>query len=405
MTELVLVVGAGPAGASTAWHLARLGLAVKLLDRAHFPRDKICAECISPQATRILEDMGALEAIDAAGAAHIPGMKVVAPDGSEFTGCFADVSGFTPFRTTGIGVRRLVLDAILVDCARQAGVEVIEDAHVTDILHDLHGRVIGVQAQDRAGAFHDMPATLVVGADGLRSRVAHRIGVAHQLRTPRRIAIVAHYRGVRGITSVGEMHVERDGYVGLADVGDGITNVAVVVPASSARAVSANKSAFLDAWLQVRPELAMRFADAEQITPTLVTGPFGSRVQTAWAPGVALVGDAADFLDPFTGEGIYAALRGGELIAPFVIDELAHNDSHALEAYDRARHAEFGGKWIVEQIIAFVTSMPALMNHVVHSLEKQHDMANTLMGVTGDFVPAREVLRPGYIARLVGSGF
>lgn len=405
MTPLALVVGAGPAGASTAWHLARLGLSVKLLDRAHFPRDKVCAECISPQAARILENMGALEAIDSAGARKIPGMKIVAPDGSEFTGCFGDVLGFTPFRTTGIGLRRLTFDAILVERARQVGVEVIEDTYVTDVLRDTHGRVVGVQVQDRTGTCHDMQAAIVVGADGLRSRVAHRIGATHQLHTPRRIAIVAHYRGVRDITAVGEMHVERDGYVGLADVGGGITNVAVVVPASEARAVAANKSDFLDAWLQVHPELGIRFSDAERITPPLVTGPFGSRVQSAWVAGAVLVGDAADFLDPFTGEGIYAALRGGELIAPFVVEELTHGDGRALRAYDKARHTEFGGKWIVEQIIAFVTSRPALMNHAVHSLERQHDMANTLMGVTGDFVPAHEVLRPGYIARLVASGF
>ena len=114
------------------------------------------------------------------------------------------------------------------------------------------------------------------------------------------------------------MHVERNvGYVGLAAVDGGLTNVAMVVPNSAARAVSNDRTAFFEQWLRDRPQLAPRVAAARRVTPVLATGPFASHARRAWAPGVALVGDAADFFDPFTGEGIYSALRGGELLAPF----------------------------------------------------------------------------------------
>ncbi len=141
MTPRVVVVGAGPAGASAAWHVAQLGIDVTLLDRARFPRDKVCAECVSPQATRILDAMGALVQIDAAGAVPIPGMRVIAPNGGEFVGRFAETRGFQPFRATRLGVRRTLLDAILVDRARAAGVTVVEGAHVTDLLRDARQRV------------------------------------------------------------------------------------------------------------------------------------------------------------------------------------------------------------------------------------------------------------------------
>ena len=119
---------------------------------------------------------------------------------------------------------------------------------------------------------------------------------------------------------------------------------------------------------------------------------------------MVLVGDAADFFDPFTGEGIYAALRGGELAAPRIIRALgassARDADDALRDYEHARRAEFGGKWIVERLINAVVGTVPLINRAARGLSARKDLADLLIGVTGDFVPAREVLRPGYILNL-----
>jgi flavin-dependent dehydrogenase len=117
------------------------------------------------------------------------------------------------------------------------------------------------------------------------------------------------------------------------------------------------------------------------------------------------VGDAADFFDPFTGEGMYAGLRGGELLAPFVIDALAAGTDQgadvALAAYDSARRAEFSGKWLVEKLVGAAVSSTAILNHVARTLARRRDMADLLVGVAGDFVPPREVLRPGFLLGLL----
>jgi flavin-dependent dehydrogenase len=151
--------------------------------------------------------------------------------------------------------------------------------------------------------------------------------------------------------------------------------------------------------------VAPRFAKALRVTPVLATGPFASASRQAWAPGAALVGDAADFYDPFTGEGIYAALRGAELLAPHIMAALAATtpaDRDApLRAYDSARIAEFRGKWAVEQMIGVAVTFPAVMNVAARSLALRPHMAHTIVGVTGDFVPAREVLRPSFLLRLL----
>ena len=401
----VLVVGGGPAGSSVATFLARKGVDVRVVDRAHFPRPKPCAEYLSPQASRLLDAMGALEQVELSGAAQLSGISVRAPSGDVIKGDFIASHGFRGFRDRGLSVRREVLDAILLDCARQAGAQVSEGVRVTDVVRDASNRVVGVRTLTD-GVAGEIRARLVIAADGLRSVIAHRLELAHALRWPRRLALVTHYTGVAEIGEHGEMHVERDGYVGIADVGHGVTTVALVVPASRAREFSEDRAAFLDRWLLARPHLAPRFARAERVSPVVATGPFASHARRAWSPGAALVGDAADFFDPFTGEGIYAAMRGGEMLAESVRESLAAMSPRAsdvpLAAYDAARRREFGGKWFVERVIGAVVGSAPLINRAARSLSARKAMADLLIGVTGDFVPAREVIRVGYVWRVFG---
>ncbi|HEY4217084.1 MAG TPA: NAD(P)/FAD-dependent oxidoreductase [Gemmatimonadaceae bacterium] len=400
----VLVVGGGPAGASVACALARAGVDVHVVDRAHFPRPKPCAEYLSPEASRILADMGALERVEATGAAALAGIRVRAPSGAVIAGDFIASHGFRGFRDRGLSVRREVLDAILLDCARAAGAHVTEGVRVTDVVRE-NGRVTGVQTlvDGQAG---EQRARLVIAADGLRSVIAKRLGLAHALRWPRRLALVTHYKNVADVGEHGEMHVERDGYVGIADVGNGETTVALVVPAKRASELSGDRAAFLEQWLAAHMQLAPRFVHAERVSPVVATGPFASHTRRAWSPGAALVGDAADFFDPFTGEGIYSALRGGEMLAEFARESLAARIPAAadrvLAAYNARRRDEFRGKWIVERAIGTIVGTPALINRAARSLSARKDLADLLIGVTGDFVPAREVLRAGYLWAVFG---
>lgn len=397
----VIVVGGGPAGAASAWALARAGVDVLILDRARFPRDKPCAEYLSPQASRILDAMGVLEAAESAGGAQLSGMIVRSPAGHAFRGDFAAAHGFHGFRDRGLALRRRILDPLLLGAATTAGARLLEGVRIRDVTRDANGRVVGVET-DGAGTFR---APLVIGADGLRSVVARRLGLARTAPWPRRVALVTHYVGVDGMGRSGEMHVERDGYLGLADVGRGVTNVALVIPMRSAPMVSGDPALYLERWIKRRPHLAPRFAGAWRVGPVRATGPFAQRARRAWAPGAALVGDAADFFDPFTGEGIYAALRGGELLLPYAFDVVRARSSRqadvALAAYDRCRHHQFSGKWRVERLVAAAVSSTRLMNRAARVLSNRREMADLFVGVAGDFVPPREVLRPSYLLALL----
>ena len=401
----VLVVGGGPAGAASAWHCAQAGLEVVLVDRAQFPRPKPCAEYVSPEGARILSAMGALELLESRAAA-LTGMQVHAPSGDIIRGEFIATHGFRGFRDRGLGLRREILDQIVLDRARAAGVHVVERTKVEDLLRDDSGRITGARVRTDDGT-RDIAASLVIGADGLRSVVARRAGLAHSARWPRRIALMAHYRGVSGMTSLGEMHVTHRGYFGLASVDDGLTNVALVVNARDAREMSGDPEAFMATWLASNPTLAARMTRAMRVSRLRATGPFASHARRPWAPGVALVGDAADFFDPFTGEGIYSALRGGELLAPFAVDAVraaeqggATREGRALRAYAQARNDAFRGKWRVERIIGAAVAWPALMNGAARVLGRDRDLSDLLIGVTGDFVPASALLAPRTLARI-----
>ena len=402
----VIVVGGGPAGSSTAWFLASRGMDVLLLDRARFPRDKVCSEYLSPQASRILEAMGALKSVEAAGAAQLSGMMVRAPSGESFRGHFAGAHGFKGFRDTGLALRRTILDSILLDRARAGGTRVREDTRVVDLARDGHGRVSGAVIADSDGRRAALGARLVVGADGLRSIVSRRLGLARRSRWPSRIALVAHYTDVAGMDGVGEMHVDTQGYLGLAPVGNGLINVAVVVPVSRARDLAGARSEFFEDWIDDRPHLRERFAGARQVTPVRATGPFASAVRRAWAPGAAVVGDAADFFDPFTGEGIYAALRGGEMLSGYLLESLAspRTGDAPLAAYDRARREEFGAKWRLERLVGTAVAFPRMMNRAVRVLSRRTDLADLFVGAAGDFVPPGEVLRLSNLGLLLAPG-
>ncbi|MGQ0641829.1 MAG: NAD(P)/FAD-dependent oxidoreductase [Gemmatimonadaceae bacterium] len=403
----VIVVGGGPAGAATATFLAGEGVHVTVIDRAHFPRPKPCAEYLSPQASRLLAALGVLDRVTQQAVA-LTGMEVRAPSGARIVGDFSAVRGFRPYSPHGLAIPRVILDGLLLQRARESGATVVEGERVSDLVRDRSGAVCGVASLGSDGQPRTRHARLVIGADGLRSIIARRARLARQLPWPRRLAFVAHYRAVAGVGSRGEMLVGRDGYMGLAAVGNAgeRVNVSVVMDhAAFTRMASKGSADVIPTWIERHPEIAARFTSAQRLTPIQSTGPFAARVRRAWLPGLALVGDAADFFDPFTGEGIYSALLGGESLAHHGVRALREARTAPLRDYDRWRRAEFAAKWRVEWLIAGAVARPWLLERAARAFAARPALAHLLVGVTGDFVPARAVLRTSYIVQLLLAAF
>jgi len=395
-----VIAGAGPAGAATALRLARAGLRVVVVDRTAFPRDKVCSEYMSPEGVRHLDALGVLEAVERGGGQRIRGTTVHAPGGSHLTGLFAR-AGHAPFRDTGLSVSRRILDAALVEAARAAGADVLERTLVQGVVRE-GAALAGLIVREADGTTREIRARLTIGADGLRSVVARALGV-RRIGPLRRYAFVAHVRGMRGLGDIAEMHVTRGGYVGLNPLGHDLANVALVVPEARIAASRGRVARFFFEELERFPGVRGRIRPAALAREVMVTGPFAAWSSRVTGPGGLLVGDAADFFDPFTGEGICAALRGAELVVETARDPLARPgpiEAAALRPYLRARRRAFLGKWAVERAIGYAMLAPALFDRAVSRLERR-GLAHTLIGVTGDFVPPRAVLNPIFLSQVV----
>jgi len=395
----LLVVGAGPAGSATAAWAARAGLDVLLVERGRFPREKACAEYLSPEATHDLEALGVLEEVEA-GAARLTGMRIVADDGSAVVGRFPALGGPDAQRPYGLALPRSRLDAIVLGAARTAGASVLEGVVVERLLME-DGVVTGAALRSGDRRWEER-SRAVAGADGLHSLVARRLGLARR-GGPRRLALVAHLADVAGMGDCGEMFVRRGRYVGLAPIGGGRVNAAAVVPADEAREIARDPTAYLRAELLAVPELGPRLAGSRMVREVLVAGPFARSTRRAVADGALLVGDAADFFDPFTGEGIFAALRGGRIAAASLAAALASGAATraALRPYSAARRRAFLGKWAFERVAGLSATRPALMRRFTRRLARRPDVADLWVGVAGDYVSPLALLAPGALAALI----
>jgi flavin-dependent dehydrogenase len=385
----VVVVGAGPAGAATAILLAEHGLDVVVLDRGSLPRPKICGEYLSPETGRVLDRLGVLKAVDAAGAAAIHGMRITAPDGTAITGHYRDVGAWRPYRQHAMGVARATLDGALVERVRALPLDLREHARVVDLIVE-HGVVTGVRFADRDARVHDVRARLVVGADGRASVVAERLGCRrpHALR---RMALVTYVAGLESCRDLGEIFVDPPDYAILNPIASDRVNLALVVPLAHAVRWSDRLDDFMAARVRQLPHLARRLAGATRVAPIRALGPLAHRVEPPKTGGVLLVGDAGGFYDPFTGEGVFTALRSAELAVTTIVRALGSGDvsARALAGYERARREVFSGKERVTQALQFLIRHRRLANFAVRALARRPAALDALLGVFGDYVPPR----------------
>ncbi len=392
----VIVVGAGPAGAASAILLAERGWSVTLLDKAAFPRPKICGEYLSPESARILDRLGVLKAVDEAGAQPLRGMKIVAPDGTVIIGSYPTTGPWPSHRDYALAIVRERLDQILVARARSLPVDVRERHRVTGLLRE--GRdVKGVQAQDPEGRALELRARLVIGADGRASAVAAALGLLRPHRL-RRMALIQHVAGLDGFDERGEIFVDPPDYAILNPVAPGLVNLGLVVPLAHARPFAGRLETFFYARLRQLPRLSARLEGMKPVGALQAMGPLAYRVKEPRAGGVMLAGDAAGFYDPFTGEGIFTALRSAELLA-----EVAHTalergtlEASALRPYAEARREHFRGKARLTRALQFVIARRRLANAAAHALLRRPALLDLLMGVLGDFVPPAALLRAGF---------
>lgn len=392
----VAIVGGGPAGAVLAALLARSGRRVVVVERSPAYRWRACGVFSSPVAVRVLRRAGLAGEVFAALARPIPAMRVETPSGASFRLTYGDDGSL---RAPAVGFDRSTLDPALLRLAVEAGADVRRGSTVVAV---APGRVIAREAADRELT---VAAPVVVGADGIRSVVARAVGVAAPARIGRRVGLTFHVEDpAPGLTRDARMVVFDGGYVGLAPVPGGRVNVGIVLDASWAgrlRTFGAERVA-RSVMRAIPPAVddPVDWGTPRRCDAIEGAAPLGHRARRRQGPGWLLVGDAAGFLDPFTGEGLHRALVSARLAAAAVEQHL-DGDPDALAGYDRAMSARFRSKDLLSLVVQGFLGRPWLFGLAARRLEARPGVRETMGLVMGDLAPASRALDPRFVAALL----
>ena len=389
-----LIVGAGPAGCAAAIHLARTGHEVLIVERCRFPRIKACGEYYNPECCRLLRHLGVMPSLAEAGAVTVPALVLGSSDGCGLTVPFESLENSGE---PALSLGREVLDMLLLQTARRAGARVWEGATVREPLVEsgrVAGAVVSVDGTDR-----EVRARITLAADGLRSRFARRLGLGRGDGGRRRFGITARYAAAGSPHAV-EMRAGAPGCCGLVVRGEE-ANLGMVADGTRAREIGGDPAAFFQAELRGFPDLARRLRGGPVAVRT--AGPLTWITRRQSAAGCLLLGDAAGFYDPFTGQGVTFALLTAQLAAEVAAAALDEGDVSArrLREYSRRRHEMLTPRVRVQQAIQFVMERPRLRSAVLRRLDGRPDLARALVGVVADVLPASRVLRPGFLAQLL----
>lgn len=398
----VIVVGGGPAGSVSAMLLARAGFHVELLDRRVFPRAKACGDCLSPGANRVLQRLGIWERVLAKNPARLQGWSL-AYDTTAFACGFAQATQDNESQT-GLAISRDRLDHALLDAARDAGVVIRTESRVRELIHD-GGRVVGIRGDSNPGPF-SLHAPFVIGADGLRSKVARELRAHRRMPHLRKHSFTVHVRGVPEIGRHGEMHLIDGACLGIAaveDSDDPLCNVTLVLNSRSrVRERGSHRTMRAGLAMFAQRDLSHLVRDDVEI---LTSGPFDWPTRQIVFSGAALVGDAAGYYDPFTGQGIYQALASAELIAEHVDAALRdrHNEQRHLRSYAQRQRALTRPARRVQYLIEQICARPRIGRHTFRTLARESHVAAQLISVTSDLAPGSALLSPATLAKFAAA--
>lgn len=388
----VVVVGVGPAGSMTAAILARRGYSVLALDRSEFPREKACGEYFSPGVVDILTRQGAGTAVLSADHCDHPGM-VIRTARTDFMLRYEQ----NPVPRRSIGIQRPVFDQILLDHALRQGVKVRHRSRVTGVICE-RGRVAGVTTREAHQVEH-VRAKMIVGADGLHSTVSRSLGLDRPIRWPKRLGLIARYAVPVDAEVRAEMHVGHQVYCGLNPVAPGLVNVGIV-GRLDAKHPGESTGDYFQRRLDELPRASARLTQGRRATRIRGMGPLARKVRRVSGPGFLLVGDAAGFFDPFTGEGVFRALRGAELAAE-AIDESLRGNRHDPAAYPSERSRAFDDKERLCALIQLFLGHGRVFDYALARMQSRPAIARTFSGALGDYLPASSTVQPSQLWALL----
>ena len=374
----VLIVGAGPAGSTAAYYLAKAGIDVTVLEKTSFPREKVCGDGLTPRAVREIQKLG-LPHPENDGWRRNKGLRLIA-GGRTIELPWPDVSDFPQY---GLIRTRLGFDEELARHAQAAGATILERHSVTDALRNDDGRVTGVRAAllDESGRktreTREFPADVVLAADGNSTRTAVSLGIQKRDDRPLGVAVRTYFTSPRTDDDWMEGWLElpgRDGkllpgYGWVFGVGDGTSNVGLGILNSSKEFGKLDYKQVLREWTAGMPA-DWGFTPDNQVGEIRGAAlPMGFNRTPHYSPGLLLLGDAGGMVSPFNGEGISYAMESARFAAEFIIDASSRSassggtydaDAHLSRYADYVRD-QWGSHFTLGRAFAALIGKPTVM--------------------------------------------
>jgi len=366
----VLVVGGGPAGALAALRLAREGQDVLLLEQRRDFAAKVCGEFVSGEGVAVLSRLDLLQDLLGCGAARIRQARLHALSGAAFDASLPDCEA-----QCGLGVSRALLDETLVQRARSAGARILLGARLSGLApapRGWHARFL------LDGAEREVRAEVVLGADGRNSAVARHaglhgpgssVGIGLQIHLPRET--VADERV--------ELFFLREGYAGLCPVESSRYCLGALLPA---RASGRDPFGRLLEALPEHPLWSDRRACARRVVQRAAAYPVSMGIRRATRPGLFLAGDAAGFVDPFSGQGIALALLGGEAAARAIQGEFSQHPQSSRREYDRFLRRELLARLAVMTSLRRLLALPGCSDRVIRLFRRHPAFGKQVVDLT-----------------------
>ena len=366
----VIVVGAGPAGATTAFYLAQSGLDVLLLEKARFPREKVCGDGLTPRAVKALVGMG-ISVTEQDGWVRNKGLRVIGA-GKRLELPWPELASYPGY---GLVRTRHDLDETLARRAQKAGARLLEGVTVTGpVLDERTGHITGVTARptDNGGGERTYAARVVVAADGNSSRLSVAMGLRKRDDRPLGVAVRTYYKTPRHDDDYLESWLDLwdgdrllPGYGWIFGMGDGTSNVGLGLLNTSAAFGNTDYHALLRQWLKGMPA-EWGFTEENRTEPIRGAAlPMGFNRTPHYYQGLLLVGDAGGMVNPFNGEGIAYAMESGEILARTITQALARarraETERVLAGYPHALSQAYGGYYALGRVFVKAIGRPGLM--------------------------------------------
>ena len=363
----VIVVGAGPAGSTTAYYLAQAGLDVLMLEKSTFPREKVCGDGLTPRGVRALVAMG-ISVSEQDGWVRNKGLRIIGA-GQRLELPWPELSSYPGY---GLVRPRTDLDQMLARRAQQAGARLLEGITVTGpVLDERTGRITGVVSKEADGE-RTYRARVIVAADGNSSRLSVAMGLLKRDDRPLGVAVRTYYQSPRHDDDYLESWLDLwdgdrllPGYGWIFGMGDGTSNVGLGLLNTSAAFGHTDYHALLRKWLAGMPA-EWGFTEENRTQPIRGAAlPMGFNRTPHYHRGLLLVGDAGGMVNPFNGEGIAYAMESGEILARTIVQALARarrsETERVLAGYPRALADAYGGYYAVGRTFVKAIGQPALM--------------------------------------------